>query len=438
MTLLEALQTLFTRYGFNHQTTCWVAYSGGLDSHVLLSLCHELRKSFPIRLCAIHVNHNLNLRAKAWVEHCQQTCGSYDIEFFYHDIHIEKSPGKSLEEEARNKRYDVFAKYLSPGDCLLTAHHQNDQAETVLLQLLRGSGPKGLSAMPVVNSFAQGIHARPFLDFSRHAIQEYAHQHQLQWIDDEMNANTQYMRNFLRHEIIPLLKTRLPNVEKAIARSASHCQESQRLLDAHSFELLEQVKGSVNQTLAVSKILQLNTDKQRLVLRSWIASQGFSLPNTKKILAILQNVLLAAQDKMPAIFWGNAELRRYRDNLYLMSRRSRAEPMMQHINWDFSEPLIFPSGKRLQAKLTHGKGLRSDLQRVMVRFRRTGEWVNLPGRNNQHCVKNLLQEWGVPPWKRHEIPFIFYEEQLICVPDYYLAKEYQTPKDAMGFEMQVG
>ena len=165
----------------------WVGYSGGLDSHVLLHLCAELRKQYPLRLKAVHVHHGLSVNASDWVVHCEQVCADLQIEFIQKSIEAKALTGDSPEEVARDLRYAVFAKLLAPQDILLTAHQQDDQAETVLVQLLRGAGPKGLAAMPELKAFAAGFHARPLLSVSRVELKKYAEGNYLTWINDESN-----------------------------------------------------------------------------------------------------------------------------------------------------------------------------------------------------------------------------------------------------------
>ena len=201
---------------------------------------------------------------------------------------------------------------MEEGDLLLTAHQQDDQAETVCLQLLRGAGPKGLAAMPHIKPFARGWHARPLLTIPRSALHAYAQCHQLKWVEDESNENTDLTRNFIRHDVLSLLKTRWPTVGGMIARSGAHCAESQALLEDYALEECKNLQGSRLHTLSVQKLLKCSVAKQRLVLRTWIAQQGYLSPDTKKFLTIQEDVLTASWDRLPVVSWAGAELRRYR------------------------------------------------------------------------------------------------------------------------------
>lgn len=433
MTLIEGLREFFLSRGFSN--TYWIAYSGGLDSHVLLALCAEIRKTEPLKLRAIHINHNLSSNAQSWSEHCERICKQYKIDYVEHAVQIDLASGDSLEEEAREKRYEVFASCLRDGDLLLTAHHQDDQAETVLLQLLRGAGLKGLAAMPDIKTFARGFHARPLLGFTRADLRQYANTHQLKWVDDESNHNIKLSRNFIRHEVMPLLQHRWPGAVNTISRSATHCAEAQTLLETFSKEIYDGVKGSCENTLSVEKLLFLEEAKQRLVLRTWINKLGFPLPNHKKIEAIRNDVLTANWDRTPCVMWDEVELRRYRDDLHLMRAMSYYD-VNAKFTWNLQQPLSIPGIGVLRAKKTKDSGLRADLENISIRFRQGGEWVNVPNRGH-HTLKNLMQEWSVPPWLRERIPLILIEEKCIGAIGYFLDPDYAAENGKEGWELVV-
>lgn len=428
MTLLSALRAFCSQHG--RDNTYWIGYSGGLDSQVLLSLCQTLRQTFPLKLHAIHINHGLSPHAHRWSAHCARTCQDYGIPLVERTIQLETTSGKSLEEAAREQRYAVFAEHLNAGDILLTAHQQDDQAETLLLQLVRGAGVKGLASMPVIKPFAHGFHGRPLLAFSRAELQRYAEAEQLQWIEDESNANTQFTRNFIRADIMPLLKSRWPSVTETLARSAAHCAEAQTLLQELAQESEATLQGSQAGTLSVAKLLALRPDKQKLMLRAWLQNLGYPLPDTKKIAAIQRDVLTAAWDRLPCVRWQGAEVRRYRDDLFVMSCLP-ATPQTTPVEWDVTKPLALPGIGTLQSSPVCGQGLRADIKNVVVMFRQGGESVELPGRG-RHTLKNLFQEWNVLPWMRARIPLVFVDEQLVSAVGYFVNADFAAKKDEMG------
>lgn len=434
MTLLQVMQAFFTRYGV--ERTYWVAFSGGLDSQVLLSLCHQANDYFPLKLCAIHINHQISPNADAWAQHCAEICKEWDITYLETRIQIDLELGQSVEEVARKKRYAQFVNCLNPNDILLTAHHEDDQAETFLLQLFRGAGPKGLAAMPAFKSFAQGFHARPLLQFSRADLEKYAHQQQLKWIDDESNLNLQLTRNYIRHEVLPLLKARWSGISAVISRSASHCAEAQELLEEFAVTECQNVKGTQKNTLSVTKLLYLNPAKQKLLIRSWIKQRGYVLPNSRKMTTILENVLIAKEDRMPYVGWENVELRRYRDELYLIPSSMEAHNLKASYSWDLTQTLILPGIGHLRPVLVKGEGLKAHIKQVYIRFRRGGEIANITGRGRQ-SLKKLFQEWGIPPWERQRVPFIYLGEQLIGAVGLFIHPDFKAGINEIGCEITL-
>lgn len=298
---------------FQENATLWVAYSGGVDSHVLLHMLVQLRSHYSFNLKAVHIHHGLNSKADNWQSHCESICRSLEVDLVCHHMDLSSSH-ENIEARARELRYDFFASLLQSHDCLLTGHHQDDQAETVLLQLLRGAGPKGMSAMPMRSALGEGLLLRPFLNITRDELLKYASEHQLRWIDDDSNHNTRFTRNFIRQEIMPLLKRRWPNVTEAIARSARHCAETEKLLEGFMKPLF---KGCLleNDALSVPELKKLTSLQQKHVFRYWLFHCGFSSPNELKLKNCLRVFLTARQDRHPMVTWGNVIVKRYRKEL---------------------------------------------------------------------------------------------------------------------------
>lgn len=432
MSLLNALRQCCHQLGTNK--TYWIAYSGGLDSQVLLMLCHQLRTEIPLNLVAIHINHGLSQHAMTWQAHCVRTCNTLKIELITHQLTDLNPNANNLEETARNLRYQFFAECLAQNDVLLTAHHQDDQAETVLLQLLRGAGVKGLAAMPHIKLFAKGHHARPLLNFSREQLHRYANANELQWIDDESNQNQHFTRNFFRQQILPLLKQRWPTATKMIARSASHCAEAQQLLNEHAQIHLLNLRGSQPNTLSIARLLELSYVEQRSILRYWINQLGYPVPDATRLTAIQNNALRAAKDRMPQVFWNGIEVRRFRDDLYIMPRLAQHN-IQQVFNWDFS-PLSIPGVGHLKATRLLGNGLRADLSNLSIRFRQGGETVWSTQRGTQ-TLKNLFQEWRIPSWLRPRLPLIFSDNKLISVVGYFLDEEARAKANEWGYDIKL-
>jgi tRNA(Ile)-lysidine synthase len=402
-----------------------VAFSGGLDSTVLLhalsSLCSSVR--------AMHVNHGLSPNAGEWAVHAQAFCEALDVGFQSFDINLNSIKGKSLEAQARELRYNKLKEKLGSGELLLTAHHRNDQAETLLLQLLRGAGVKGLSAMPAFKPFGPGFHARPLLNIDREELLAYANAHDLRWIEDESNQEIHFNRNYLRKNIIPLLQERWPGAVAMLARSASHCASTQTVIHEAALEDCARAKGKATGTLSVRVLLALGSDRQRHVLRHWFESNSVRMPSSIKLQHIITDALQANIDALPCVEWGGHCVRRYRDDLYLLDI-AFPHDKSQVFSWNLNEMLELPH-VMLEAKKATGHGMHLGIDQVEVRFRQGGEQITLTGRHT-HDLKTLFQEWGVPPWERDSIPLLFVENQLAAVVGYVVAAPFEVSKEQMG------
>ncbi len=413
----------------------WIAYSGGLDSHVLLHAMACLGKEHPdIELRAVHVNHSLNSQAEEWARHCRHICESLQITYLQLQVNAHPERGESPEAAARHARYRALARCIEPGDCLLTAHHQDDQAETLLLQLLRGAGLHGLAAMPVETDFSQGLLARPLLSFSRRQLHEYADCHRLHWIDDPSNAETDFDRNYLRHEIMPLLRARWPAVSKTIARSARHHAESAKLLDTLAQQDFSMAAGGQQGTLSVNFIKRLERSRQRLLLRYWIRQMKVPMPSSVHVEHIISDAINVAPDAMPRIAWPGGEVRRYQDDLYVM-------PPLKQLNrsetsWHLAAPMKLQNNGSLIARKVVGKGLREAFVRVVVRFRQGGEVCRPVGSGCSKSLKKLFQEKKVPPWLRDRIPLLYVGDRLAVVVGISVCEPFGAEKQDAGWQIE--
>jgi len=427
--LFETIRQFISEQGV--ERNYWIAFSGGLDSQVLLHLFAEVRSVLPLSLRVIHVNHGLNSQADKWVLQCEQRCRELNINFITKKISIQLNKGESLENAAREVRYAVFSEFIKDDDIIVTAHHQDDQAETLLLQLLRGAGLKGLAAMPMIKPFAKGFLARPLLNYTRDELKKYAEQNKLSWIEDDSNASQNFTRNFLRQEIFPLLKKRWPNVAEVFSRSALHCAEAQAMLDEIVEKELASIQGSQPNTLSVKKLLQQGLAQQKYLIRAWLGQQGFSLPATVKMKHILQDMLHAGADKQPMVAWPGVELRRYRDDLFAMLPLSDHDAG-QVLVWDLKNPLSIQGVGILATKSVQGNGLNPALlKNVTVCFRQGGEV------GGHHALKKYFQEWGVLPWMRDRVPLVFVDGELVAVPGRWVARKYAAAGHEGGVEFVI-
>lgn len=383
-----------------------VAYSGGLDSSVLL---HHLQQQFNQAIIAIHINHSLSEHAQQWQRHCAEFCQQFDIKFLTKTINLPDNSGESLEALARDARYSIFAELMQKGDVLVTGHHQDDQAETLLLQLCRGAGIKGLAAMPVEKAFAAGFLLRPLLDYSREQLVAYAQQNNLTYITDESNFDTNFDRNFLRHEIVPKLKQKWSAVNKTLARTAKHAAETQTLLDQLAAQDLVQSQVDINQ-LDITALTTLSVVRQKNVLRYWISRQQQPLPSEVVLQQVLQ-ACHAAEDAQPKIIWQNTNIRRYQQKLYLLKIEAEVDTN-KIIPWQQQHDISNLNFDLLTGHLT-------------LRYRQGGERFHPHNRDKSQSLKKLMQEWQIPTWQRDQVPLLYCDESLVAVVGHAVAKGYQ-------------
>ncbi len=415
----------------------WVAYSGGCDSTVLLHLMAFLRQQYPAELHALHVNHNLHTAAPTWAAHCRAVCETLGVPLTEMNVDARGAKGESPEAAARAARYGIFTEMLKNGDGLLLAHHRDDQAETLLLQLLRGSGPRGLAAMPRHRELGAGWLGRPLLDYSRAELCRYADAEKLAWIDDPSNFDTDFDRNFLRQRVLPLLQERWPAATTTLARAAEHQAEAAELLHQLADEDWQSAAGPRIDTLGIEALMQLTPERQTNLLRYWINRvNAVPLPDQQRVLRILTEVIPAASDAEPCIRWPGGQVRRYAGLLYLLT----ADPVsnLAPLEWDLRDRLDLGDGRTLRATPISGQGLNAEIlksARITLRYRQGGEQCRPAGRGHRHSLKNLLQEWGVPPWERGRVPLLYVNEDIAMVVGYCVCEPYQAASNQAGLQV---
>jgi tRNA(Ile)-lysidine synthase len=416
----------------------WVAYSGGVDSHALLHALAVLRDNLPGELGAVHVNHGLHAAAADWAAHCGTVCRELDIPLAGLTVDGRPGTGDSPEAAARAARYAALARWLPAGHALLTAQHRDDQAETLLLQLLRGSGVKGLAAMPAVAELGAGLLLRPLLDFSRRDLQAYAERQRLHWVEDPSNTDTGLDRNYLRHRIVPEMRQRWPAVAQTLARSARHCAEAARILEQVALEDLEGLTGAATNTLDLAGLQRLSPERRRNALRCWLHERCGALPSTVVLSRILRDIPASRPDASPCVRWGDYEIRRYRNRLYLLRQLSTDSPH-QRLSWSLSGSLELPgTGGTLRASPATGQGLRAATVSgpVAVTFRQGGERCRPVGRPQHHSLKKLFQERGVPPWERPRIPLIYVGDELAAVAGFWICEPFSAAPGEPGISIE--
>jgi tRNA(Ile)-lysidine synthase len=404
----------------------YIAYSGGIDSHVLLNLCASIGY-FKDKITAVYVNHGLQVEAESWSKHCEQVCGNLGVKFLSLTANAQAAPGESPEEAARNARYTSLKPLLANGDLLLVAQHSEDQLETVLLQLFRGSGLKGLSGMPESIAFGQGKLVRPLLDVTKNAIIDYAEANQLMWIEDPSNQHAHFDRNFLRNSIIPLLKQRWPSLDRTVSRSAKHCANTQGMLTLFADELLKTVINHSDDTLCLSRLQGYSVVQQQLIIRQWFQYLGLKMPSQDFVQRILVEIVAAREDADPVLSTKDYSIRRYRDKLYCL-KTSQKELGHDHI-WSSGDLSLQIAEDVVYEVVESSNGISAaqwQNSKITVRFRSGGETIKLPGRSGHHSLKKLYQEAGIPPWERAGMPLIYLDDKLAAVGEHWVSAEFYS------------
>lgn len=417
-----------------------IALSGGLDSVVLLHLFSRLRRLTPnCVVSAHHINHGLSHNASDWQQFCQNLSASLGINFRFSKVNLAKHNRTSLEALAREKRYACLSDELSDNSYLLTAHHQDDQLETVLLALKRGSGNTGLQGIQKKQQLHKGYLIRPLLDFSREQLAAYAALFQLDWIEDESNQDQVFDRNFIRQSITPLLKQRWPGIAKAVARSAAIFQEQQQVLDEMAAADFRQIVESLlnQQVLPVKKLALLSPGRRNNLLRFWFKKNNLAYPSAVQLQTLWTDVALANKDAQPVLQFKGKSIRRYRDHLYFVEDNKMLHSAAQTIRWQGQETLALRDGLvKLSFKLGKDKQAASALldfagkAKVEICFRPQlpADLTCLPvGRRGSRSIKKLLHEYHVPPWLRDLVPFIVIDGEVKIAVGLWVCESEKTP-----------
>lgn len=396
----------------------WVGFSGGLDSTVLLHALAQL--DLPVQLRALHINHQISPNADTWQNQCADFCARYAIPFHAEKVRVENT-GKGIEDAARAARYGVFEKNLALGDLLFTAHHANDQAETLLLRLMRGTGPRGLAAMAAQRTLGAGILVRPLLHFSRAELEAYAQLHQLTWVDDESNGDDDYDRNFLRNQVMPLLHNRWPEFKRKWQQTAELCAQQESLMEELAREDLQRAKPAlerVGRSIELSSVLSLSPARQQNLLRYWLRSLNFTMPEQLHWQQITQQLFYGREDAQARVAWGNLALQRYRERLYVL-------------------PLVLPSMELqlLSSSDAAKQRLKASLPNVRMGYREGGERCKPADRAHSQTLKKLLQEYELEPWLRDSVPLVFSDNELVAVGDLWICAGFVAQENETGYEL---
>lgn len=398
----------------------WVGFSGGLDSTVLLHALAQLQ--LPVRLQALHINHQISPHADGWQAQCMASCARLAIPFFAEKVQVVNS-GKGIEDAARVARYQVFERYVGQGDSLFTAHHANDQAETLLLRLMRGAGPRGLAAIASERRLATGgILIRPLLQFSRADLEAYAHAQHLSWVEDESNQDDYYDRNFLRNQIMPLLHSRWPGFGRKWQQTAELCARQESLLEEFAQQdlLAAQPRTErVGQSIDLGVLLGFSAARQQNLLRYWLRLLGYTTPEQLHWQQIERQIIHGHEDAKTRVTWGQVALQTYRQRLYALPLQMPELELHLVLGVDDAQP-----------------GLKANLPDLQVRYRTGGERCKPAGRPHSQTLKKLLQEYALEPWLRDLVPLVYSGETLVAVGDLWICAGYAALAGEAAFKLE--
>ena len=417
-----------------------LAFSGGLDSTVLLHLLAHANKTLPFQLSAHHVHHGLSSHADEWIDFCALTCANLSVPLTITNININKNSGLGIEAAAREARYQALLSTDAQFVCL--AHHQDDQDETLLLQLARGAGVKGLAGMAAIN----GKLLRPLLTVPRTHLEAYAKQHQLTFIDDESNADTKFNRNFMRHKMLPIFEESYPSIRQILSRSALHMADANDLLD--ELALIDAVQagfnadknstnGSKNLSLSTLNLITLKILSQARVnncLRWWLAQNGVQMPSQQQLQQITQQLMHAKIDAAIKLKVSKQlSLRRYQNCAYMVQDLPPVAPINKP--WQGEDVIDLPNETQLIFSKELGEGIslrKIEHAALHIKFRQGNErFLSQLGRPRR-SLKVMLQNRAMPPWQREQLPLIFIDKTLVIIPNVGVDAGLQASHDEMG------
>ena len=416
--LLQHLHQQLAQYQPN-RTHFLVALSGGIDSVVLLHLLSQL----PLNLRAIHVHHGLSPNADSWADFCEQLCKRLNIPFILQKVSVQGSKG--IEDAARHARYQAIQAVRQANETVVTAHHQGDQVETFFLALKRGSGAKGLAAMPVVGFWQNMPLFRPLLAIKKDMIQAYAVQHQLEWVEDESNQSEIYDRNFLRNAVLPTLNKRWPHFDEMVYRTTDHLNQQQQLLDELLAETLTPYINPTNHALNIADFGKFSLAKQQALLRLWLSQQQQMMPSQAQLSQIIKQMIISKSDKQPEIQLGDKWLRRYQQQLFLTRTFEPTEHF--HATLFADQTIELPDNigtlvrKQAELRLETDTDIKhytlpSALanEELTVKLHHSG-LVAQYAKPHREQMKKIWQAQQIPVWERSRTPLIFWQAQLVCV-----------------------
>lgn len=405
-----------------------IGYSGGVDSTLLLTLaCRALG---PDQVTAVHINHGLSADADAWAAFCERNCRALGCDYVGQQVSVVKQ-GQGLEAEARRLRYETFGRVVPESGCLLLGHHRDDQVETFFLRLFRGAGVHGLQGMARWLERDHYRIYRPLLDLTRQDIEQLARSLDLEWLDDDSNTDTRFDRNFLRHEVLPLIEGRWPAYRDRVIQTQQLLSAGADTADTVSIEQELEHRLSHDQGLKMVQLDQLSRAQTLSLIHRWLTGLGQPVPSSDRLAVILDEVVHARADAQPCAQVGQGKVLRHGPALYWV-RDSAAPESPPTVSFD--NTVEWPGVGQLILRTVHqGPRLRADLPGLNWRLRSGGEAMRPIGRSRSRDLKRLMQEYRIKPWLRDRMPLLFSADELVAVGDELLSADHLAEDDGPGF-----
>lgn len=393
-----------------------VAYSGGLDSHVLLALLVQLQRETPsLQIRAVHIDHGLQDGSEKWAEHARAVCQGLNVPLEVRTVVVDESD-EGPEAAARRVRYAEFSALLETDEHLLLAQHAEDQAETFLLQALRGSGTDGLSGIPRKRRFSRGYMGRPLLSCTKESLKILAELQGLEWIEDPSNADDRFDRNFLRLNVMPLLKERWPAAVQTLGRSAQRSAAASQTLLGLAQQDLDTVTIEGTSELSLKGLKQLPRERAFTVLRLFVRQRGLRMPRLQDLTQVMSDLVEARDDSNGIVNVRDYIFRRYKDGLYLLPPQEEVKAYQYDWAYPYEPLTIVETGLTLTKELCRKKGILLPIQGVVsVKSRAGGELLKVGEPAFHKAVKKILQESSIPPWIRDTTPLLYIEDKLAAV-----------------------
>jgi tRNA(Ile)-lysidine synthase len=419
------IHTALTRFFADHRATLTahcsgtlaIAYSGGLDSTVLLHALATLPDFDLRRLRAVHIDHGLHRDSALWSQRCAAMASGLGVAMQTLRVAVDGVAEYGPEGAARRARYAAFASTLQPGDLLMTAHHADDQAETLLLRALRSAGLEGLAAMRPLRELGPAWLGRPLLDTPRSLIAGYAKQHRLLWIEDPSNADERLDRNFLRHQVLPLLESRWPQARRALADSARHLRGADIAARAELDRRVASAIGASSNQLRIAALNAFADDEAATLIRHWLMQCALPPPPPRVLDDLLSQMARAQSDRSLRVRWPGGEVRRYRGLLFALQPLADTPPMPDRA-WMLPDAFDFGDGRVLRISGSTPTRL------LTVRARRGGESLVVAGNRPRRDLRLLFQEQGIAPWQRERLPYVYDGPALVAVGDRFVEHEF--------------